>query len=209
MNRVTCWLTALLVTFALAAPLRADYLYTISGFPGPTVSGQSIVVFSVNPPSQTPLPGHTTSDVVLANIIGFSANTTGGDSFNTPFTLKLDFTDPSKPGSDATASYAGTLSGKLGSFQASPTGAVSLLFASVAFANPTADINLVGNTYAVTVVPSTTQVTGTGSQQGLSAHIQFTGNVNDVPEPSTLLLAGFAVPLLFVRRLRKRNIAQA
>ncbi len=195
MNRFAIGLSALLVVLSLSGgtTARADYLYTVSGLPAPVVSGQSIAVLFANPGPIQPLPGHANADVIVANLVGFSANTGTGDNFNTPFTLKMDFTDPAVPGSAADASFGGILSGNLTTTQSS-------LF--VKFASPTDHITLAGNTYAVSVAPST-QLFGNGTQETVGAHIQYTGTVNDVPEPTALLLAGFGVPLLGLGRVRK------
>ena len=190
-------LFALLVALAYSiTEARADFLYAASGLPAPMVSGQSFVAFLTNPSPIMALPTNTSTNLVLANVVGFSTNVTGGDSFNTPFTLKIDFADPAHPGSDAVASFTGTLVGKLGSSQSS-------LF--LQFAAQTVSIDLVGNPYDVSVPATSLLVSGNGSQNPFGVHVQYTGI--STPEPSALLLAAFGIPILGLMRRRKRALA--
>jgi hypothetical protein len=173
------------------AEVRADFLYTDSGLPSPMVSGQSFLAFI---PAATPnhaFPTNTSTDLVLANVVGFSANAAGGDNFNTPITLNIDFADPAHPGSDAAVSFAGTLAGNLGSGQSS---------LHLDFAAQSTNIDLAGNLYTVSMPATSILVLGNGSQTPFGVHIQ----VSQVPEPSSILLATFGVPLLGLVRRRKR-----
>src|SRR4051812_29009751 len=108
MTRAALRLSAVLVFLACSGPaqVRADYLYSVSGLPGPITSGQSIVVFTINPALNHPIAGNVSTNLVLASVLGFSANFSGGDTFNAPLTLKIDFADPAHPGSDAAVSFA-------------------------------------------------------------------------------------------------------
>lgn len=194
-------LFALLVALACSiSEARADFLYSASGLPAPMVSGQSFVAFLLNPSPIQALPFNTNTNLVLANVVGFSSNVTGGDSFNTPITLKIDFADPAHPGSDVVASFTGTLAGKLGASQSS-------LF--LQFAAQSANIDLAGNPYAVSIPATSILVSGNGSQNPFGVHVQYTGVMVTpfVPEPSALLLAAFGIPLLGLMRRRKRALA--
>ena len=195
-------LSALLVVLACSiTEARADFLYATSGLPAPMVSGQSFVAFLLNPSPVQTLPLYSTSvDLILANVVGFSTNVTGGDSFNTPFVLKIDFSDPAHPGSDAVTSFTGTLAGKLGAGQSS-------LF--LQFAAQTTNIDLAGNPYAVSMPTTSIPVSGNGSQNPFGVHVEYIGLREGLllPEPSALLLAAFGVPLLGLMRRRKRALA--
>ncbi len=194
-------LFALLVALAYSiTEARADFLYATSGLPAPMVNGQSFVAFLTTPSPIHPLPTNTSTNLVLANVVGFSANVTGGDSFNTPITLNIDFADPAHPGSDVAVSFTGTLAGTLGSGHSS-------LF--LQFAAQSANIDLAGNPYAVSIPATSILVSGNGSQNPFGVHVQYTGVMTTpfVPEPSALLLAAFGVPLLGLMRRRKRALA--
>ena len=194
-------LFALLIILALSGTeARADFLYLASGLPAPMVSGQSFVAFLTNPAPIQALPTNTSTDLVLANVVGFSTNVTGGDSFNTPFILKIDFADPAHPGSNAVASFTGTLAGNL-------TSSNSSLF--LQFAAQTASIDLAGNPYVVSIPTTSILVSGNGSLNPFGVHVQYATLTTQpfVPEPSALLLAAFGIPLLGLMRRRKRALA--
>ena len=193
-------LFALLVVLACSiSEARADFLYSASGLPAPMVSGQSFVAFLLNPSPIQALPFNTNTNLVLANVVGFSSNVAGGDSFNTPITLNIDFADPAHPGSDVAVSFTGTLAGALGSGHSS-------LF--LQFAAQTTNIDLAGNPYAVSMPATSILVSGNGSQNPFGVHVQYTGiTTGQLPEPSALLLAAFGVPLLGLMRRRKRALA--
>ena len=197
MIRTTFRLSVLLAVLAssVGTQVRADYLYTVSGLPTPIVSGQSIVVFGVNPTPNHALPGATSANLAIGNVFGFSGNLAGGDNFNTSFSMKIDFADPAHPGGDTSASFAGTLGGNLAKGQSS-------LF--LQFVGQTVNIDLAGNTYAVIMPATSIMVTGDGAQKPFGVQVQFNGHsVSQVPEPSGLLLAGIGIPLLGLMRRRK------
>jgi PEP-CTERM motif len=198
MIRTALRLSALLATLALGGrQARADYLYTVSGLPAPTISGQSIVVFTANPSPNHALPGTANHDLTLGNAIGFSTNTVGTDHFHVPFTLTIDFADPAHPASDAVASIVGTLDGNLGKGQSSLT---------LQFAPQSASIDLAGNPYTVSIPATSIALSGDGSTNPFGVHVQYNGPpIATVPEPSALLLAAFGVPLLSLVRRRKRS----
>jgi hypothetical protein len=136
-----------------------------------------------------------------------SAPEEGPDSFSSPFTLALRLTDAAS-GERKDLTFSGTINGKL-------TAAASTL--TVDFTGPrTQRVTLGGLDYAASMDLSTASIPAPGEAGAstLGATIQVgprsdpTPPVSQAPEPSTLLLAAFALPLAALARRRANRPAQ-
>jgi hypothetical protein len=140
-----------------------------------------------------------TSDIIVTNIRAFStAPTATPDKFthaNVSFTMLLNDQASNQTGS---LTFSGFFSGTLTGNNAN----VKLTFTS-----PTTQaLTLGGNTYSVKLGTfSPPGPPGDANAGGLNARVTVTPGVNNAPEPSTLMLAGLALPCLGLARWRKRR----
>jgi hypothetical protein len=147
------------------------------------------------------------SDVVATNLRVFStAPATAPDTLvnGGGYTLSLTLTD-SASGAASTMTFTGKLSGTFSSANANIINT---------FTSPTTEtVVLGGNTYNVTVGPYSPPGPPTASNAGsISAHVAVVpgdngggGGIQDVPEPSTMLLAGLGLSFLGGAAWRKRR----
>lgn len=129
-----------------------------------------------------------------------SASAQSPDSFASPFSLSLRLTDTAS-GAFGDLTFMGTINGTL-------TAATSTLTAD--FSSPlTQQLTLGGFAYSVTIDPSTAGIPAPGSTPALlGAQVQVapeTLPTSQVPEPSSLLLAGLALPLSALACARRRH----
>jgi hypothetical protein len=129
--------------------------------------------------------------------LNMSSTTTGTpDSFNTNITMKGTFIDHDS-GASATLTFVDNLSGTLSS------SSVGTLTLNNTFpVSPTQTLSIGGNTYTVSLSPSTETLPPTAGFPAVHLNTIVT---SQVPEPGTLVLSSTAAALvsLFVRRRRR------
>jgi hypothetical protein len=222
MNRLNARLLALAIALVLAGSARADFTdwsFSWSLNPaGPTfTNGNSNVAFAIAP------GGAGAATIPIGNITA-SSSSLATDSFNTPFSLVLHLKDnPSSASGNLT--WNGLIAGAVG-----PTSSTLVNNFSGAASQ---SITLGSHTYQVTIEPFTNAVINApgGASTLLDAQVVVSnattggggnngggnngggnnkgggtqgGQVQNVPEPSTLVLAGCAVSLAGLGRCRRR-----
>jgi hypothetical protein len=142
------------------------------------------------------------SDIVATNLRTYSsAPPSAPDTFtNKPYTLTLNLTD-STSGQTGTAVFSGVFNGTLTAQSSNITNT---------FMGPTtAVLDLGDNRYTVTLNAYTPPgPEGSANAGGIGAHATVTVenvHIAQTPEPGTLALAAFGVPLFALRRLRRRK----
>jgi hypothetical protein len=193
--------TAVVVVLLAGGVCRADFMnwsYSWELSKGPTfTSGNSLVSFALNADTS---PGAST--IALGNLSSNSTST-ATDSFNVPYDMLLTITDK-------TANTSGTLD-----FHGSITGNVGPTSSTLknVFSDPSQSLTLSGHVYTVTL-PGTTSIPAPNSSP-----LSLTGQVvvslgpippvQKTPEPSALLLATLALPLLAARARRRLSFPTA
>jgi hypothetical protein len=210
MKRSTLLFTSAVVAMiSLGGSVRADLIdwsYTWTNTPPVVTGGTGGVTLTTQP---TSLLAEGNSDIVATNMSIFSsANPKTPDSLSGGnYTLQLAITDGTS-NTTGTFTFTGQLSGTYSQQNSNITNT---------FTSPTVVSQVIGNnTYQVTIGPFSppgppTSTTLTGS---IAAFVQVTaGNngggggttVQDVPEPTTMLLAGLGLSFLGGAAWRKRR----
>jgi hypothetical protein len=220
MKRSTLLFTsAVALVLSLGGSLRADFIaWTYSWSRDPiSVAADSPGTGGVSLTQEaTPKNAVGSSDIVATNLRIFSSATADNpDKLNVggSYTLSLTLTD-SASGQAGTLTFTGKLSG---TFSAANSNITNV------FNSPTTQmIVLGGNNYSVTIGPYSPPGPPSASNAGsIAAHVDVVagtggggtggggGGIQDVPEPSTMLLAGLGLSLVGGVAWRKRRLAPA
>lgn len=153
----------------------------------------------------SPIPGALVST-------SSSALVESPDSYNSPFSLTLNLKD-TLSGDTSPLTFSGSISGTISAFSSA---------LQLAFDHPlTQQVTLGGHLYSVKIDPSSIAIPAPGTAVLLSADISVSGlrlddpvletPVSQVPEPSTLVLTGLALPLTAMawKRVRRKAETQA
>jgi hypothetical protein len=205
-NAPSTRVAALALLLAMTPAARADWIawtYSWSNSPqtiladNPTGGGEIILT---NEPT---LPAVGNTDIVATNIRTYStAPSTAPDTFtNKSYSLALTLTDTTS-GQSGTASFTGVFNGTLTATSAN----ISNTFTSAT----TVVMDLGANQYTVTLTAYTPPgPTGSTNVGAIGAHATVTVEpitIASIPEPNSLLLAAFGVPLVWLRFGRCRRI---
>lgn len=203
--RVRFFGIALLVTLAGTAQAHADPIlwnYNWSSSPGVVYSDNSATSYITLTNSQIQAAAGN-SDVVATNLRTYSDATAAAPATFTAkaYTLSLTIQDVTS-GHSGTVTFTGQFNGTLT--------ALSALIQNT-FTGPTTQTLVLGNDqYVVTIGPYAPPGPASGTSTGaISAFAQVSVKpvtIQDVPEPSTLILMGCAAPLAGLALWRRRFV---
>jgi hypothetical protein len=196
---------ALALLLALGQVARAEpisWSYSWSSSPGVVTSDDgSLGKVTFSPVSGGPLLGSRTGgDGITAADLHATVPAAGTADFtNRGYGLTLHLTDNAS-GQSADVSFSGLLNGSLGG-----TGSLTNSFVG----EPSKSLNLGANQYTVTAGLFVSPLADAPGRIGANVTVAGSGDpvpppVNEVPEPTGLLLAGIGLSALAARRWRRR-----
>jgi hypothetical protein len=197
---------ALALLLAMAPAARADWIpwtYSWSNSPQTILADNATGGGSISLTNEPTLSAVGNTDIVATNIRTYSvAPSSAPDTFtNKAYALSLNLTD-SASGQSGTAVFTGVFNGTLTANSSNITNT---------FTGPTtAVLDLGSNQYTVTLTAYTPPgPTGSVNAGAIGAHatvvVQPIHVVEQTPEPSSLLLAAFGIPLALRRFRRARG----
>jgi hypothetical protein len=194
-----CWAGLATALWASAGTARAEPQWGFQWEPGSQVfkTGTGGVTLT----AELPGTGQGNQEILLTHISTFASPLTAGETLNNArYTFTLTLTDLAS-GKSAKATFSGILTGTFNNTTASIANA---------FIGPTeAKFRLGQNQYLVTIGPYLAPGAPTSGKIGsIGAYVEMKPlSAQNLPEPSTLVLAGLGAPLLALRRWRRRVAA--